>query len=44
MSKIYYPNERFAKGARVASFEDYLSLCDEARNDYEGFWRRYGDE
>ncbi len=42
--KIYYPNPDFAKDARINSMDQYHALMEEAKSDYEGFWKRYADE
>ncbi len=42
--KIFPPNPEFAKNARIKSMDEYYALMDEAKNDYEGFWKKYADE
>ncbi len=42
--KIYPPNPEFAKNARIKSMQEYHALMNEAKEDYEGFWKRYADE
>jgi acetyl-CoA synthetase len=43
MSK-FYPNEAFAKEARIGSMEEYHRLQEWAKSDYEGFWGHYANE
>jgi len=42
--EIYYPNPEFAKDARINSMEQYHKLMDEAKSDYEGYWKKFADE
>ncbi len=42
--EIYYPNPEFAKDARINSMEQYHQLMDEAKRDYEGYWKKFADE
>ncbi len=42
--KTYYPNAEFAKDARINSMEQYYKLMDEAKSDYEGYWKKFADE
>ncbi len=44
MSEIYYPNRDIFKNARIRSMEQYERLQSEAKEDYEGFWKRFADE
>ncbi len=37
---IYNPSEAFVKNATVAGMAAYEALCQEAEQDYEGFWAR----
>jgi acetyl-CoA synthetase len=42
--KVYPPNPEFAKQARIKSMNEYHALMNEAKSDYEGFWKKYADE
>ena len=42
--KSYAPNPEFAKNARIKSMDEYNALMDEAKRDYEGYWKKYADE
>ncbi len=44
MSKLYYPNKELAKKANIKSLEQYYALVDEAKNDYEGYWKNFADK
>jgi len=37
-NRVFEPDERARKGARIASMAAYQALCDEAEKDFEGFW------
>jgi acetyl-CoA synthetase len=37
-SRLYYPNEEFAKEANIGSLKEYEALVKKAQDDYEGFW------
>ena len=43
-NKIYPPNPEFAAQARIKSMDEYHALMNEAKEDYEGFWKKYADE
>ena len=43
-TKLYYPNEELAKKANIKSLDEYHKLMDEAKSDYEGYWKRFADE
>src|SRR5574343_862026 len=42
--KLYYPSEEVVKNAAVSGMEAYKALCDEAAQDYEGFWGKRAKE
>ncbi len=42
--KLYYPNEEFAKKANIKSLDEYHKLMDEAKSDYEGYWKKFADQ
>lgn len=37
-TRIFPPSDDFIKNANVSSAEAYQALCDQANNDYQGFW------
>jgi len=37
-NRVFEPDERARKGARIASMAAYQALCDEAEKDFDGFW------
>src|SRR5437868_2942960 len=39
-NRVFPPNERATKGARIASMAAYDALCKEAADDFDGFWAR----
>ncbi|CAN5829582.1 acetate--CoA ligase [soil metagenome] len=39
-NRVFPPDERAQKGARIASMAAYDALCKEAETDFEGFWTR----
>jgi len=41
---VFYPNEEFAKNARIKSMDEYYALQNSAIEDYEGFWGKYAKE
>ncbi|MEO7057033.1 MAG: acetate--CoA ligase [Caldimonas sp.] len=43
-AKVYEPPAALAKNAYVSGMAAYRALCDEAANDYEGFWARQARE
>jgi len=42
--KLYYPNEDMAKKANIKSMDEYHALMNSAKEDYEGFWKKFADE
>ena len=42
--KLYYPNKEMAKNANIKSMDEYWSLVERAKEDYEGYWKFYADE
>ena len=42
--KLYYPNEEMAKKANIKSMDEYNALMNSAKEDYEGFWKKFADE
>ena len=42
--RIFNPSEQTAKNAAIKSMESYHALCEEADNDYEGFWSKLANE
>ncbi|MFZ6756402.1 acetate--CoA ligase [Undibacterium sp. Ji50W] len=43
-SRIFYPPAAFAANAAVSGMDAYNALCQEAEQDYEGFWARLARE
>jgi acetyl-CoA synthetase len=43
-NRMFPPPPEFVAQANVPGMEAYQKLCDEAANDYEGFWGRLGRE
>ena len=43
-NRVFPPNERATKGARIAGMDAYRALCAEAERDFEGFWARLARE
>lgn len=41
-SRLFNPSAELAKGSAIPDMATYHALCDEAKNDYEGFWGRLG--
>lgn len=39
-NRVFPPDARASKGARIASMAAYEALCKEAADDFEGFWAR----
>jgi len=39
-NRVFPPDERASKGARIASMAAYDALCKEAADDFDGFWAR----
>jgi acetyl-CoA synthetase len=42
--RIFPPPPEFAANAAISGMDAYKKLCDEAANDYEGFWARLARE
>jgi len=42
--RVFAPGKAFASQATVASMEEYQRLCQEAAQDYEGFWAKLARE
>ena len=42
--RIFPPPAEFAANATISGMDAYNKLCDEAANDYEGFWARLARE
>jgi acetyl-CoA synthetase len=43
-AKVYEPPAELMKNAHVSGMAAYRALCDEAANDYEGYWARQARE
>ncbi len=43
-NRVFEPSAETVKGARVSGMAGYKALCDEAQEDYEGFWGRLARE
>ena len=43
-SRVFPPDPRASQGARIASMAQYEALCQEAADDFEGFWARLARE
>ena len=43
-TRFYYPSEAFAQNASIPSMDAYRALCQEAEEDYEGFWSKLARE
>ncbi|MFZ6765462.1 acetate--CoA ligase [Undibacterium sp. Di26W] len=43
-SRIFYPPAAFAANAAISGMDAYNALCQEAEQDYEGFWARLARE
>ena len=43
-NRVFSPDERAQKGARIAGMTAYEALCKEAETDFEGFWTRLARE
>lgn len=41
---FYYPSEAFVENATVSGIKAYRALCEEAEQDYEGFWAKLARE
>ncbi|MES1265177.1 MAG: acetyl-coenzyme A synthetase N-terminal domain-containing protein, partial [Variovorax sp.] len=39
-NRVFPPDERASKGARIPSMAAYDALCKEAADDFDGFWAR----
>jgi acetyl-CoA synthetase len=44
LQEKYYPNEEYVKNAAIKSMDEYKSLMNEAKEDYEGFWGKFANE
>lgn len=42
--RVFQPSEQFKAHAAISGMDAYQKLCDEAANDYEGFWARLARE
>ena len=42
--RVFNPPADFAANAAISGMDAYQKLCDEAANDYEGFWARLARE
>jgi acetyl-CoA synthetase len=43
-NRVFPPDERAQKGARISGMDAYKALCDEAERDFDGFWARRARE
>ena len=43
-NRVFPPGEATMKSARISGMAGYNALCDEAANDFEGFWARLARE
>jgi len=43
-TKIFNPNDEIKNIARIKSMDEYWTMVEEAKNDYEGFWAKYAKE
>ncbi|MDP1978227.1 acetate--CoA ligase [Undibacterium sp.] len=43
-SRVFYPPAAFVANAAIPSMDAYNALCNEAEQDYEGFWARLARE
>jgi acetyl-CoA synthetase len=43
-NRVFAPNASFSNQAAIGSMEHYKRLCDEASQDYEGFWAKLANE
>ena len=41
---VYQPSADFVKNATISGMPAYQALCQEAENDYEGYWARLAKE
>ena len=41
---VYQPSAEFVKNAHISGMPAYAALCQEAENDYEGYWARLAKE
>ncbi|WP_249619269.1 hypothetical protein, partial [Campylobacter coli] len=37
---LFKPNKQLSRNARIKNLCEYYDLCDEVREDFEGFWKR----
>jgi acetyl-CoA synthetase len=42
--ELFHPYPEFAKDAAINSMEKYWELQNQAKEDYEGFWKQFADE
>lgn len=38
--ELFKPSKEFSCNARIKNLCEYYDLCDEAKEDFEGFWKR----
>ena len=43
-NRVFPPSEAMEKGARIAGMDAYNALCQEAEQDFEGFWARHAKQ
>ena len=43
-NRVFPPSEAMEKGARIAGVDAYNALCQEAEQDFEGFWARHAKQ
>ena len=43
-NRVFAPSAEFVAQGNVSGLEAYQTLCQEAENDYEGFWARLARE
>ena len=43
-NRVFEPDERATKGARISGMAAYQALCTEAEKDFDGFWTRLARE
>ena len=39
-NRVFHPTEAFVKAARISGMDAYNALCQEAEQDFDGFWSR----
>lgn len=42
--ELFKPSKEFSRNARIKNLCEYYDLCDEAKEDFEGFWKRQAFE